>query len=452
MKKNIFIVLLSTVALFASAQDTVHYGDSWYRFKPASHLSDDSVSYDILRPLPSLYEHIGILGFYDEIVQMYPVENDSVRIYGVAVTITDLSGQGLKPEKVVLFRKVEGGDPPVVEVVDSATCNGNIRQCYYEYEFSLPQPSRRTVTCYEYYFDQPCSRENPIIMTDTFYIGIYSPENIKVSILDGMVQGSLFYEYGIMPTVGQADMPNDFNRPRGNWWIGWTGDTVEYTFLAGNPYLGYPNFPASHIASATLWSIQPDTPYGSCNYNREGWGMMFPIVGLRCKAPNIKLVEKGFRSATLSWSQAEAGALYQLSYAPYGAEPDSGMMVTTTDTFYTVTGLEAGARKAVWVRKACQYTSWGCDTMVWSDWSQPLVFIPLGIGEVDDGDVRVYVRGNNVAVEGTTGEEVRLYDMMGRCLATHRQTVNSTLLLPVQAKGVYMVQVGFGPVHRVVVR
>jgi len=450
MKKNIFIVLLSTIALYISAQDTVHYGDSWYRFKPASPLSDDSMAYRLAEyhgGSDALAGH-PLLRYY-EIVQMYPVEYDSVRIYGVAVTVTDVSGQGLKPEKVVLFRKIEGGDPPVVEVVDSATCVGNIRQCYYEYEFSLPQPSRRTVTCYEYYFDQPCSRENPIIMTDTFYIGTYLPVSL-VTHYNGGDYKTLTYEYGIMATEGQSDIGCDENRPRGNWWFGWT----EHSFLAGNPYTGNYNCTASQEASSAMWGRLFDCGgYNQCaDYNREGWGMMFPIVGLRCKAPNIKLVEKGFRSATLSWSQSEAGALYQLSYAPYGAEPDSGMMVTTTDTFYTVTGLEAGARKAVWVRKACQYTSWGCDTMVWSDWSQPLAFIPLGIGEVDDGDVRVYVRGNNVAVEGTTGEEVRLYDMMGRCLATRRQTDNSTLLLPVQAKGVYMVQVGFGPVHRVVVR
>ena len=178
---------------------------------------------------------------------------------------------------------------------------------------------------------------------------------------------------------------------------------------------------------------------------------MFPIVNLRCVAPRLRMVERDHASATVSWTQAEPGMAYELSYAPFGTEPDSGTIVGTQDTVYTVTGLESGVREAVWVRKACHYTLGGHDTVVWGNWSAPLAFFPLGIGEVDDGDLRVYARGRQVVVEGLTGDgTVRLYDMLGRQVAAARTADGEAVTLTAPAAGVFLVRPDSQPARRIV--
>ena len=120
-------------------------------------------------------------------------------------------------------------------------------------------------------------------------------------------------------------------------------------------------------------------------------GVAFPIVQLRCAAPNPMLLGRETQEATVGWWQAEEGEATQLSLGPYGSDPDSGLLVTPADTFHTFTGLQPDCVYSAWVRKACRYTTAGYDTLVWSDWSRPLVFrTKVGIGEVDaDTDVRL---------------------------------------------------------------
>ena len=120
-------------------------------------------------------------------------------------------------------------------------------------------------------------------------------------------------------------------------------------------------------------------------------GVAFPIVQLRCAAPNPMLLGRETQEATVGWWQAEEGEATQLSLGPYGSDPDSGLLVTPADTFHTFTGLQPDCVYSAWVRKACRYTTAGYDTLVWSDWSRPLVFrTKVGIGKVDaDTDVRL---------------------------------------------------------------
>ena len=183
--------------------------------------------------------------------------------------------------------------------------------------------------------------------------------------------------------------------------------------------------------------------------DRSVWGWVFPIINLRCVAPRLQLVERGHLSATVSWTQAEAGISYELAYGPFGSEPDSGTIVSTTDTSYTLTNLEGGKRTAVWVRKACRYDMY--DSTVWSDWSLPVVFMTLDIDEVEEDGVHIYSRDRQLVIEASETTTVQVSDMLGRRLKGKIKNEKGEILFDVPAAGVYMVKVGERPAKRVVV-
>lgn len=56
-----------------------------------------------------------------------------------------------------------------------------------------------------------------------------------------------------------------------------------------------------------------------------------------------------------------------------------------------------------------------------------------------------------IVVEGAEGNTVYLFDVVGRLLATKRETAQE-VLLDVPASGAYLVKIGDAPARRVVVR
>ena len=162
--------------------------------------------------------------------------------------------------------------------------------------------------------------------------------------------------------------------------------------------------------------------------------------------------ERGSTEARVRWTQAEAGIEYEVAWGRYGAEPDSCPSVLLTDTTFALSNLEPGSRNAVWVRKACHYATPGYDTVVWSDWSRPTVFLTLGVGEAEEAGVSVTARRGAVEVSCAEADAaVQVYDMAGRRIAAARTKADSPLLLPLPSAGVYTVRVGSGPAHKVVV-
>lgn len=65
-----------------------------------------------------------------------------------------------------------------------------------------------------------------------------------------------------------------------------------------------------------------------------------------------------------------------------------------------------------------------------------------GIGDVEVDGIRVYAREGHIVVDGAQGENVSVYDMMGRQLNTGCQALNA---------GVYMVKIGQRPARKIVV-
>ena len=159
-------------------------------------------------------------------------------------------------------------------------------------------------------------------------------------------------------------------------------------------------------------------------------------------------------SATVAWRQNDTPEQYQLSITPWdiaGTDPDSGAMFYTTDTTFTFTDLQPDTRYSVWVRKACRYTTSAYDTIVWSDWSNEIIFMFVDIDEVETDGVRITGQHGSIVVEGAEGREVRVYDMLGREVNGKGKSEKGEVTLSVPAAGIYMVRVGELPTRKVAV-
>lgn len=83
------------------------------------------------------------------------------------------------------------------------------------------------------------------------------------------------------------------------------------------------------------------------NFSIDEAPLCFPVTNL--SASNIDA-----SSATLSWSSADPAATsWDIEYGPAGFTQGSGTMVTSTDTFYNITGLTNGAVYTYYVSEVC---------------------------------------------------------------------------------------------------
>ena len=73
---------------------------------------------------------------------------------------------------------------------------------------------------------------------------------------------------------------------------------------------------------------------------------------------------------------------------------------------------------------------------------------PVGIEEIENSKLKIEISGLDITVYNHDGETVRLYDIMGRQLATSRQ---STFTIHLPAPGIYLVKIGEQPAKKIVV-
>ncbi|MBR6441005.1 MAG: leucine-rich repeat domain-containing protein [Bacteroidales bacterium] len=76
--------------------------------------------------------------------------------------------------------------------------------------------------------------------------------------------------------------------------------------------------------------------------------------------------------------------------------------------------------------------------------------IVVGVDEVDAINAKIYTSNGQIVVEGTEGNQVWLYDVNGRILAT-KQDEYTPLHFDVPASGAYLVRIGNHPARKVVV-
>ena len=411
MKKYLALIMFVVCTANAMSQDTVREGDSWYMFK--SHSDIDRV--DSMRR--------GIYGIGSFIIQHYGSVPDTIAVYGVAYTVNRIPVEEdylresvtMTPTMALLNHDAHG-NPPTVSLIDSTNVFGLLKQYKFAYQVT-GNKDPEVVPCYEFYFDNP---HYFVLPSDTFYVAGYWP-----------VERYLAYDAWVrqLNAMGQS-----------YYWM---------TTIDARMNQVTPNVEVWKGANSLGEDIIDGLAYNNGYLFTDSWGGLFPIVNLRCTAPGMRLVGHGGDSVTVGWWQAEGGEAYELSLGTYGSDPDTGLLVTPADSVHTFTGLQSDTLYSIWVRKACRYTTEGYDTLVWSDWSRPLVCrTSVGIGEVYDGEgLHVAAQDGCVAVQGlASGERAEVYDMKG-CRVATLAADGRTAPLP---QGVYLVRTTAGRARKAV--
>lgn len=402
MKQIVLFVLLSLSCMLPlAAQDTISCENPWYMTWPHGNL--DGTGSDAL---PTGHS----------ILQYYSNDSTDIVVYGVALTLNCLPIEEERQDEsvdmtptVMLFNHVAHGNPPTVSFIDSTNVLGVMKQCNVEYRTisgaTFVSPS------YEFYFHTPHRFSLP---ADTFYLSWYWP----------MIRFTRHF----------------------NWFYGTNMMMIHINYGAS----------VSDDSRFILPGWHMDEPHNALDFSDSQYepivskvGPVFPIIGLRCMPPTqIRFTGREGNAAKLSWWQVEAGDSYQLSVGAYGSNPNSGTMVSTTDTFYTFTGLEPDVIYQAWVRKACRYTTAGYDTVVWSDWSNPTTFrTAVGISAVE-GDAAFSLSPNPAhslvllkLEQAAEGAALTLCDIGGRELRHERVTGTSyTLDILALPAGVYILK------------
>ena len=465
MKKKRFFVFYAVLLLMVNilpaqgngAYDTVRYGDPWYAFNPVnSILPPDYLCRQSGNSHCYLYDGtcapllFGNICGYDRTYfsgrqEFQAYANNNYTVYGIALTAQAIPDSEMVPELLlvhgIFYHSVglPGGsmtenatDPSYIHVdsigkIDTLNMwQAPMRRCYFDYhfdyDFSTNTPGKDSVftsNCYEFFFDSPVSmKSNGKNAVDTFFIGGQHCSPISDSSYDGALLMCGFDSLYQQPWMMMLDSA-----------------TPSYLRQGVNAFFSY---------------LSPQIHYPGINA-KMAWGVVFPIIKLRCVEPRLRLEGRGGLSATVAWRQNETPEQYQVSIGPVGNKPDSGAMFYTTDTFYTFTNLEPDTNYSVWVRKACRYTTSAYDTIVWSEWSNEIIFMAVGIDEVEADGVRITSQRGSIVVEGAEGREVRVYDMLGREVNGKGKSEKGKVTLSVPAAGIYMVRVGELPIRRVVV-
>lgn len=288
----------------------------------------------------------------------------------------------------------------IITLVDSATIYGMQRKRVYRFDQNpyLPGISQPQVyaTCTEFYFDTPHRIED---LTDSFYVGVVWAGQRAARYRRWMADKNVsqwFWPYypAIPPHIpfDNCRLFSPFNQCSAYYLV---DETLDVDSI--------------RIPLISQWTS----------------GSIYPIMGLRCSAPKVRVVEKHDGGVTVSWRQGDAGDVFQVALGRYDDGPDSASLLVTTDTFYTSSSHEQNTVMGIWVRKACRYTTAGYDTTVWSGWSQPAIFRTVGIGEIADGDdfsVNPNPASSTVSItlpQSIAGATLELCDLAGRTLSVH---------------------------------
>ena len=381
--------------------DTVRYGDPWYTFNSTTTLYERSTYSDWTWDTELRYELAAGWLFTDgNLLFQHPYTPEGRQIFGIAITVDEpfiRNTHGLILEILQMYlRRISyyisssGDTIYTMTAVDSierqdsiVLANASKTRCNFMYFLHSGEDTTKinetVCSSYEFYFDNPV----PIIRDSVWVCGV-----ARGSVINTLYD-SIKAHYGIDISCKQEE-------------------NVFYT-NSGNGHINH-----------------TDVSQRIC-------GLAFPIVKLRCVAPRVWLEGRGGEgSVTVRWRATEAGERYELAMGAPGSDPDAGTRVVldSVGSTYTFDGLAQETEYAVWVRKACRYTTPGYDTLVWSDWSLPALVSTLGVGEVGDGtDFAVAPNPAHGTVTATLPQEalggsLSLCDLAGREL--EKRTVAGT--------------------------
>ena len=395
-------ILLSS---YVCAQDTVRYGDPWYKFNSMPALQEFSltgVGWSIILEA----------GSGDNFSQEYYNDQEKLLIYGIAYT-----GSGFYYNHYLSLQKHPELDPywkallywgfPFCDTtaaladIDSSL----IKFCKYEYEFALPTPHNKVVDCVEVYFD------NPVLMErDTFYAGFLKTNHTP--------EIRLAYE-------GAQDTSNS---------IRW----FRLLPLGGGTSTGHQYLNPSYFFSSRT---------------SQTWGVCFPIVKLRCTQPRgLQVAQNEAGDYVAQWPADSNAEDYEVAVCYTTQQPadDAVRYIPSTGLTTALGHLSPDTTYRIHLRKRCSYTTSGYSDTVASDWSTPvIVAASTGINAASDRRLHFGVQPNpasgsaTVELDGDTEGTLTLTDLFGRTLTTmavHAGTTAATLDLSSLPAGLYLLQ------------
>ena len=399
MKKIAALYFMSIIlSAYVSGQDTVRYGDPWYKFNTMPALQDfPSRGRSLL-----LYAGTG-----NNFSQEYYNDLEKLLIYGIAYTgsgfyYNHYSSLEKHPEldpswKALLYWGFPFCDTTAALAdIDSSL----IKFCKYEYEFALSTPHSKVVDCVEVYFDSPVLMER-----DTFYTG--------------------FLKTNHTPEI-ELDYEGAYDTSRSTRWF------CLYPNGTGHYYIYPSDF--SYTAAKT-------------------WGVCFPIVKLRCTRPRgLQVVQNETGEYVAQWPADSNAEDYEVAVCYTTQQPaDDAVRYIPANGLNTALGhLSPDTTYRIHLRKRCSYTTSGYSDTVASDWSAPvIVTASTGINAASDRRLHFGVQPNpasgsaTVELDGDTEGTLTLTDLFGRTLTTmavHAGTTAATLDLSSLPAGLYLLQ------------
>ena len=364
-------------------------------------------------------------------------------VYGIAVTALNMPlGEEWYPAAPIMGLYNAGQSSYItssaqdisVRLVDSLTIMHQRQDCVFKYELTGLTPVENVYSpCHEFYFQHPYPIDS---LTDSFYVALAWPHerrNLYREMITSWPDSEAFLPVYIFDRWGHCADPEV--------------SSVEYLWKF--------YFNTDFDAMFTSWyRYTSDSIVFVRNQGvNQAFGIIFPIIHLRCTAPWVHLADRRADSATVSWDVSEPGMLYQTTVVPYGQQPDAGAWVSTVDTFHTFTGLDPQEKYCVWVRKVCHYATSEYDTLVYSDWSPTVGFSVEGAGTGTEGissaDGDSFSLTPNPARSSVlvalpasaVGGRLSLCDLAGRELEAHTvQGPSLELDVSTRAAGVYLVK------------
>ena len=399
MKKVIFLgfmaILLSS---YVCAQDTVRYGDPWYKFNTMPALEEPTRS-EIRQNL--------LWGTGASFLQEYYNDNEKQLIYGIAYTGSGFISNYNKTLdtaaqwKALLFWGIL---PDCIHNYDDTALasadidSSMIKFCKYEYEFALPTPHSKVVDCVEVYFDNPV-----LVQKDTFYAGM---------------------KQQIWTEEQSYEMAKDPSQSI-RWFVAPDHDCF---------YLVH----SAHIMTRRL---------------SQTWGVCFPIVKLRCTTPRgLQVAQNEAGEYVAQWPADSNAEDYEVAVCYTTQQPanDAVRYIPATGLSSALGHLSPDTTYRIHLRKRCSYTTSGYSDTVASDWSAPvIVAASSGINAASDRRLHFGIQPNpasgsaTVELDGDTEGTLTLTDLFGRTLTTmavHAGTTAASLDLSSLPAGLYLLQ------------
>ena len=422
MKKHIAILSFAVLAVVPSlshSQDTVKYMDPWYQFNPMPQLKEypgesiwkwGGIGCSFLQSYSGLDQKIiygiaitsgGMMYNYNGYKDFLP--KDSAYIYAYCIQQVDSTYRGITYGPVPGGETYNGYDYTAGRIDSVIYPYTLVKECMFKYEYSQPNVHSKVVPCYEIYFDYPVP-----VVSDTVFVGW--KHRVPMALPDTPPSPYAFCEEGI-----------DYDQGHNQYWIfGW-------------PH-GWPNYIG--------WESFRDT-----------WGVVFPIVKLRCTTPRgLQVAQNEAGDYVAQWPADINAEDYEVAVCYTTQQPaDDAVRYIPANGLSTAIGhLSPDTTYRIHLRKRCSYTTSGYSDTVASDWSAPvIVAASTGINAASDRRLHFGVQPNpasgsaTVELDGDTEGTLTLTDLFGRTLTTmavHAGTTTAALDLGGLPAGLYLLQ------------